>query len=330
VKLVVTIPAYNEENTIASVIEEIPRYILGIDSIEVLVIDDGSNDNTVVEAVRCGVDKIVMHKTNGGLGVAFRDGLNLALEINADIIVNIDADGQYNASQIPTLIKPILDGEADIVLGWRDVDKLYFMPKGKKLGNKLATWVTRRLSGLSIKDAQTGFRAFSREAALKMNLFGKYTYVQETIIQASHKDLQIAQVPIEFRAREGKSRLIQSVGAYAARAGRIIFSTYRDYYPLKFFSSTGVIFIIFGLVFGIRVLSHFSQTGMVAPYLPSAILASLLIIIGLGTISMGVFAHMLNSQRRLNEEILYRLKRGDINKGQSNQLRSSQPTWFSR
>lgn len=296
-KLVVIIPAYNEQKTIASVIKEIPRHIDGVDSIEVLLIDDGSIDNTATEAIKAGVDAIVVHRANDGLGVAFRDGLNSALEKGADIIVNIDGDGQYNAHQIPTLVKPILDREADIVLGWRDLNNLDFMPKGKKLGNKLATWITRRLSGLPIKDAQTGFRAFSREAALRMNLSGKYTYVHETIIQASYKSLKIEQVPVEFRARDGKSRLIASLGAYATRAGAIIFRTYRNYHPLKFFSSIGATLILVGLGLGVRVLVHFIQTGMVSFHLPSTILASLLIIVGLSTIGSGIFAHMLGSQR---------------------------------
>jgi len=313
VKLVVTIPAYNEENTIPLVLEEIPRRIKDVDSIEIILVDDGSTDNTVKKAISHGVDGVIIHKVNKGLGLTFRDGIDSALERGADIIVNIDADGQYNATQIPDLIKPILDGKADLVLGWRNIDKLDFMPKGKKLGNKFATWITRRLSNLPIKDAQTGFRAFSREAALRMNLFGKYTYVQETLIQASHRGLYIEQVPIEFRGRDGKSRLIPSLGAYASRAGATIFSTYRDFHPLKLFSYIGGILIIFGLGFGTRVLIHFAQTGMVTPYLPSAILASLFIIIGLGMIALGVFVHMLNGLRRLNEETLYRLKKNGSN-----------------
>jgi glycosyltransferase involved in cell wall biosynthesis len=312
-KLVVTIPAYNEESTISGVLREIPRKIDGIDTIEVLLIDDGSTDNTVKKAIESGMDEVVIHKKNKGLGAAFRNGMDVALEKNADIIVNIDADGQYNAAQIPDLIKPILDGKADIVLGWRDIDKLDFMPKGKKLGNKLATWVTRRLSGLPIKDAQTGFRAFTREAALKLNLYGKFTYVQETLIQASHKALQIEQVPVEFRARNGKSRLISNISNYAFRAGATIFSTYRDYYPLRLFSFISGVLIIPGLGFGILVLVHFYQTGMVSPHLATAVLASLLIIIGLGTFALGVFVHMLNTQRHLSEEILYRLKKNGSN-----------------
>ena len=314
-KLVVTIPAYNEQKTITGVIKEIPSSIEGINSVEVLVIDDGSTDYTAFDAAKAGADDVVTHIVNKGLGVAFRDGMDSALARGADIIVNIDADGQYNATQIPALIKPILDRKADIVLGWRDIDNLDFMPRSKKLGNKLTTWLTRRLSGLPIKDAQTGFRAFSREATLRMNLGGKYTHVQETLIQASHKGLQIDQVPVEFRRRDGKSRLIPSLGTYAIKAGAIIFSTYRDYHPLKFFSSIGGVLLLIGLGFGLRVVVHFSQTGMVSPYLPSAVLASLLITVGLGTIALGIFVHMLNRQRQINEEILYRLKKRNLGNG---------------
>lgn len=308
-KLIITIPAYNEENTISNVLKEIPRQIKGIDSIEVLLVDDGSTDKTIERALENGVGSVIKHKINKGLGISFRDGINGALERDADIIVNIDADGQYNATQIIDLVQPILDGRADIVLGWRDVKNLAHMPIGKKLGNRFASFITRRLSGLPIKDAQTGFRAFSRDAVLQLNLFGKYTYVQETLIQASHKDLQVEQVPVEFRARTGKSRLISNIGTYALRAGATIFSTYRDYYPLKLFSFFGGILTLLGLAFGLLVLIHFYQTGMVSPHLPTAILATLLIIVGLGTFALGIFVHMLNSQRRLTEDILYRLKK---------------------
>jgi glycosyltransferase involved in cell wall biosynthesis len=190
-KLVVMIPAYNEEKTIGSVIREIPRKVDGFDKVEVLVVNDGSTDNTVEEAKKAGADYIVSHKTNLGLANAFKTGLEIALKLGGDVIVNIDADGQYNADEIPELVKPILDGKADIAIGDRQIDRLDHMPKAKKVGNKIATWVTRRLSGLPIRDAQSGFRAFSREAALRMNLLGDYTYVQETIIQAANKKLRI-------------------------------------------------------------------------------------------------------------------------------------------
>ncbi|MDP2730998.1 MAG: glycosyltransferase family 2 protein [Dehalococcoidales bacterium] len=308
-KLVVTIPAYNEEKTISRVIEEISSSMEGSDSVEIIVVDDGSNDGTVNEAIKAGAHEVVLHGVNKGLGVTFRDGLEAAIRRGADIIVNIDADGQYNAGQIPDLIRPISERKADIVLGWRNISELDHMPPGKKIGNKLATWVTRQLAGFPVIDAQTGFRAFSREAAQRLYLCGNYTYVQETLIQANHKGLLIEQVPIEFRRRDGKSRLIPSLSTYALRAGSTIFGTYRDYHPLKFFMAVGGIIGLAGLGFGARVLIHFSQTGMVSPFIPSAVLSSLLIIVGLGAMALGLFMHMLNSQRRLLEEVLYRLKK---------------------
>ena len=203
-RLVVTIPSYNEEPSIASVIKEIPRTIHGVDQIQILVINDGSTDRTTEIASQAGAHKILSHKYNMGLAQTFRDGLNEALEMGADIIVNTDADFQYNGLEIPKLIAPILEGKADIVLGDRQIDNLDHMPWGNLWGNKIATCVTRLATGLPIKDAQSGFRAFSREAALRMNLTGDYTYTQETIIQAANKHLTIEQIPVEFRKKRGK------------------------------------------------------------------------------------------------------------------------------
>jgi len=312
VKLIVMIPAYNEEKSIADVIAEIPREIEGISSVVVLVIDDGSTDGTVREAERAGADKIVGHGSNKGLGATFKDGLDAALDMGADVVVNIDADGQYNATEIPRLIQPILEDKADFVLGWRDIDKLAFMPRGKRIGNKTATWVTRRFCHLPIKDAQSGFRAFSRETAMKLNLSGRYTYVQETLIQASYKGLRIEQVPIEFRARKGQSRLISNIGSYARRAGVTIISTYWNYNPLVIFGLISGMLEVAGLAFAIRVLVHFIQVGHVAPLVPSAILASLLIVAGLVTFVLGILADTSKNQRMLQEEILYRLKKHSL------------------
>jgi len=320
VKLVVTIPAYNEEDTIAKVISEIPRRVNGIDAVQVLVIDDGSTDNTVTAAKEAGADRILSHKKNEGLGVTFKDGLETALEMGADIIVNIDGDGQYNAAEIPRLIQPLVDNKADIVLGWRDIDRLTFMPKRKRIGNKVATWLTNMASGMPvpIKDAQSGFRAFSREAALRMNLSGRYTYVQETIIEAKYKGLKIEQIPIEFRARRGESRLIPSLATYARRAGAIIVGTYWGYHPLRIFSLIGTCLILIGCGLGAMVLVHFIQHGTLAPQAPAAIAASVLLITvllitGLQSIILGLFAETIKSQRLFQEEILYRLKRRESN-----------------
>jgi len=308
-KLIVMIPAYNEEKSIRDVIEEIPRKIKGVDLVEILVINDGSVDNTLEEVKRAGADRVIIHKRNLGLGISFRDGLEEALNMGADIIVNTDADFQYNGGEIPLLIDPILKGSADIVIGDRQIDTLDHMPSGKVIGNKLATWVTRFVTGLPIRDAQTGFRAFSRDAALKMNLTGNYTYVQETLIQAANKNLEVVQIPIEFRRRSGKSRLISNLFSYAKSAGTTIIRSYRDYQPFKVFSAIGLFFIIIGIATGFRVLLHYLSTGMVTPYLPSAVLTTVLVIIGFQAIVFGLLADMLRTQRMFQEEILYRLKK---------------------
>lgn len=308
-KLIVMIPAYNEEESIGAVINEIPRTIDGIDRVEILVIDDGSTDSTVDEARKAGADHILKHITNRGLAKTFRDGLNRALELNADIIVNTDADFQYNGQEIPQLIKPIIQGKADIVIGNRQISTLDHMPPGKLWGNRIATTVTRFATGLPIQDAQTGFRAFSRYAALKMNLTGDYTYVQETLIQAAHKDLTLIQIPVEFRKREGESRLISSLPRYASMAGKTIIRSFRDYNPFQVFFSIGLILIIIGFISGAKVITQYLTTGAVTPYLPSAVLTTILITVGLQAMIFGLLADMMKTQRLLIEEILFRIKK---------------------
>lgn len=320
-RLVVTIPAYNEESTIADVIRGIkelkPEDFEGkIDDIKIVVVNDGSNDNTAKVAKEAGADVVVSFRRNRGLARAFKQGMETALRIGADIIVNIDADGQYNPKEIPKLVKPILDGKADIVLGSRFKGWIEYMPLQKRIGNKIATWVTRIASGFPTSDAQTGFRAFSREAAMRLHVLADYTYVQETIIQANHYGLKIVEVPIEFRKRrgDGKSRLISNIFKYAKRAGIIILRSYRDYYPLKVFGLIGSTFIIAGFYFGWRVLSYYFATGSVGGRLPSAVLATLLFIIGVQTMVLGLLADMLKSQRMILDDVLYRLKKMESEK----------------
>ena len=310
-KIIITIPAYNEEETIAGVIKEIPRDITLVDTVEIIVIDDGSIDNTLSEAKGgAGVDKIISFKRNRGLAQAFRKGLETALKRGADIIVNIDADGQYNGKEIPKLIAPILNESADIVLGERQIDTLEHMPMGKKLGNKMATWVTRRVTGLPIKDAQTGFRAFSKEAALRINVMSDYTYVQETIIQAVNKGLTIVEVPVQFRKRKGgESRLISNIFSYARKAGSTILITYLHYKPLRTFLFIGSLIFLSGFAVGLRVLIHYLRTGFVTPYIPSAILTAVLLIIGFLVIILGLIADIVGTNRKIMEEVLYRLRK---------------------
>ncbi len=302
-KVVVSIPAYNEEKTIASVVAGIPRDIA--EEVLVVVVDDGSTDNSAKEAAKAGADKVVRHKRNMGLACAFRRGIEEALALNADIIVNIDADGQYVGGEIRQLIQPIQDGEADIVLGSRFAGSIEHMPLTKRMGNMIATKITTFLSGLQVTDAQTGFRAFSREAALRLNILSDYTYTQETIIQAAHAGLLVVEVPITFRRRDGKSRLISNILTYALRSGSTILRTYRDYQPLRTFTIIGGLIFAVGLAFGSRVLLHYLKTGFVSPYIPSAILTAVLLIIGFQVVILALIADMVGSNRRILDEIRY-------------------------
>jgi len=205
-KLVVVIPAYNEAGSIGSVIKELPPRIQGVDEIKVIVVDDGSTDNTIGEAIKAGVDEVVSLGRRMGLSYAFKTGIEKALEMGADIVVNIDADGQYNGGEISDLVKPILSGEADIVLGSRFKGWIEQMSLSKRIGNRVATWVTRMASSFPTTDSQTGFRAFSKEAALKLNVFSDYTYVQEVIIQGSLKGLRMVEVPIQANFKRFRIR----------------------------------------------------------------------------------------------------------------------------
>ncbi|MCD1296038.1 glycosyltransferase family 2 protein [Methanocella sp. CWC-04] len=307
-KLVVMIPAYNEEQTIGAVIREIPRD--ACEKVEVVVIDDGSTDNTYGEALKAGADKIVKFKRNRGLAPAFRAGLETALSMGADIIVNTDADGQYDGMEIPKLIKPILDRNADVVLGSRTKGTIEDMPLDKKAGNYIATLITRELSGCYISDAQTGFRAFTRDMALKLNVLSEYTYVQETLMQIASQGAVIVEVPINFRKRVGgRSRLIGNIYGYAKRAGATILRTYRDYQPLKTFLFIGGCFLLAGLITGANVLVYFFNTGIITGKLPTAVLTVLLLIIGFQSVVMGILADMLKSHKKVQDEILYRIKK---------------------
>ncbi|ADE35632.1 glycosyltransferase family 2 protein [Methanohalophilus mahii] len=309
-KLVVMIPAYNEEDSIASVIKEIPRDCC--DEVEVLVVSDGSTDNTAEEAKKAGADRIVISKKNRGLAPTFKIGLQTALEMGADIIVNTDGDGQYNGNEIPKLIQPVLDNKADLVLGSRTKGEIEYMPLHKKIGNRMATFITRHVSGLPVSDGQSGFRAFSRDCALRLNVMADYTYVQETLIQASYYDMAYTEVPIEFRKREGSSRLISNIFNYARRAGTTIARGYRDFHPLKTFSAIAGIFLLAGFVTGGRVLVNYFNTGAVGPYLPSAILTVLLFVIAILVFIVALVADMLKTHRKIQDEMLYRLKKIEL------------------
>lgn len=310
--LIVMIPSYNEERSLPKVIKEIPRDIKinnEIITVKVLVINDGSSDNTVEVAKKAGADYIISNIQNLGLAPTFKKGMDYALELGADIIVNTDADFQYNQREIPKIIAPIVKEESEIVLTDRHVRHLDHMPLGKKIGNMTASFVTRLISGYPVRDAQSGFRAFSRDAAAKINVMSDYTYVAETIIQAASKKIKMVQVSCEFRKRRDKSRLISNIFNYAKRAGLTIVRTYTMYKPFQIFLSMGLVIFVVGFGFALRVLIHFIKTGFVTPHLPSAILAAILTIIGFQLMILALISDIMSANRRTNEEILYRLKK---------------------
>jgi len=246
------------------------------------------------------------------LAQAFKRGLEECLKLKADIIVNIDADFQYNALEIPRLIQPILDEKADIVLTDRKVLNLSHMPFGKKYGNLISTLVTRFVSGFPVRDAQSGFRAFSRDAALKLNIFSDYTYVQETIIQAVDKKLKILQMPCEFRARHGKSRLISNLFSYAKKAGLTIIRSFVRYKPLRALLTLSLFPLILGFLLGARFLYFFLMGDK--GHVQSLILAAILLIIGFQIIVLAFIADTIGANRKVNEELLYLQKKREFSK----------------
>lgn len=314
-KLIVTIPALNEEISIAGVIKSIPRQIDGIDQVEVLVLDDGSSDKTVAKAKEAGADIVVSNTHNIGLAKTFKKALAVSLEKGADIIVNTDADGQYEQAEIPKLIKPVLTKQAGMVIGDRQVAKLDFMKPGNKYGNLLGSWVLRKLTGTDIKDASSGFRAFSRETALHLNIFNNHTYTHETIIQAHYKKISTGQIPITFKQRDGGgSRLIKNLYTHIKNSGLVIIRTILLYRPLRALFFTGLMIMLPGIMLGLRfVLSFLSDQG--DGKIQSLILASMLIIIGFNVIVLGLIGDLISKNRELNEETLYHAKKQALKNG---------------
>ncbi len=312
-KLIIQIPCYNEEKTLPKTLADLPKTIDGIDEIEVLVINDGSTDDTVKVARRNGVKNIVSFRQHRGLAAAFSEGLNKALSLGADIIINTDADNQYQAKYIKDIVSPILKHEADMVIGCRPIKKMKDFSLLKKILHLLGNRVVRRFTGLNISDATSGFRAYSREAALKLNIISEFTYTIESIIQASAKRIAIATVPIEVNPKERKSRLFKSMRQYIAKSVNTILRIYFMYKPLSLFSWLGGILLTLGLALSIRYLYFFFQ-GTGRGHVQSVILAAALLIIGSFVVLLGILANLLISSRILQEEILYRIKKEDLRK----------------
>lgn len=305
-KLIIQIPCLNEEECLADTLKSLPRSIPGVDIVEVLVIDDGSHDRTAEIARQEGADYILRFPNNRGLARAFRVGLDACLRLGADIIVNTDGDRQYDGADIPALIRPILEGQADMVVGDRDPSTLRHFSRGKRLLQRYGSWVVRTLSGTSIPDTTSGFRAFSREAALRLNVISDFTYTIETIIQAGKKRLPVTHVPVRsYPTRE--SKLFHSLWEYVKRSASTIVRIYALYEPLKVFSYLGGLLILAGFIPGVRFLYYYF-TGTGGGHIQSLLLTVLLIIIGFQTVLIGLVADLIAGNRNLIEDILFRLR----------------------
>ncbi|MDB4285633.1 glycosyltransferase [bacterium] len=309
-KLIIQIPCFNEAETLGVTLEALPRTVAGFDEVEWLIIDDGSTDDTVEVAKKWGVDHIVRCTKNQGLAKAFMAGLDASLKKNADVIVNTDADNQYFAGDIPNLVKPVLEGRAEIVVGARPISQIAHFSPLKKALQRIGSWVVRVVSKTDIPDAASGFRALSRDAAMHLNVFNDYTYTLETIIQAGQKNMAITWVPVKTNSDLRPSRLMKNIPSYIKRSASTIMRIFVVYRPFRFFMTLGLATFTFGLLLGARFL-YFFTIGQGAGKVQSLILASVLLGIGFQTIVVAFLADLLAVNRRLMEEVQYRLKKNE-------------------
>ncbi|HUJ15279.1 MAG TPA: glycosyltransferase family 2 protein [Thermoanaerobaculia bacterium] len=306
-KLIVQIPAYNEETTIAQTLHDIPKKIDGITAIETLVIDDGSSDHTIDAARKAGANHILQLKTHRGLSAAFVSGIDNALRLGADIIVNTDADNQYTGADIARLVAPIVRGSAEVVIGDREVAKSPHMSPFKRSLQRLGSWSVGLASGVRVSDATSGFRAFSREAAMQINVFNPFTYTLETIIQSGNRNLGVQSVAVRTNPTTRPSRLYRGIGTYLRKSVATIFRIYTLYKPLKTFFLIGSLLILAGVAIGARFLWFFFE-GDRGGHVQSLILAAVFLIAGFQTMLIGLVADLISVNRRLSEEVLIRLR----------------------
>ena len=307
-KLIVQIPCFNEEASLPQTIKDIPRKIPGVDTIEILIIDDGSTDKTVETARGCGVDHIIRNTKNKGLAQSFIAGLDACLRLGADIIVNTDGDNQYRGQDIPKLIEPIMKGEADFVIGDRQTDRIDHFSKGKKRLQKIGSFIVRILSKTEVPDVVSGFRAISRGTALQMNVVSSFSYTIETLIQAGNKDLAVTSVPIGTNPKTRDSRLFKSIPHFLMYQLSTLIRMYTMYKPLRVFFFIGCTLILAGLIPSVRFLVYYFM-GDGAGHIQSLIFAAIMFIVGFQVLMIGLLADVISFNRRLIEETLVRVRR---------------------
>jgi glycosyltransferase involved in cell wall biosynthesis len=318
-KLIIQIPCYNEESTLPHTLSDLPEVIPGVDSIEWLVIDDGSTDRTAEVAADLGVQHIVRLRKNRGLAHAFLVGLEEAVKLGADLVVNTDADNQYRGEDIVGLVAPLLTHQADIVVGDRGVGTIAHFSPIKRWLQRLGSWVVQQAAGVKVPDATSGFRALTREAALRTLVLSNYSYTLETLIQAGARQMIVAYVPIRTNPQTRPSRLMRSLPEYLTQSTLTIIRTYTLYRALRVFLGLGGLLIAGGVVLGARFLYFFVARGGVAGNVQSLILAAILVIVGFQVCLIGLMADLIGFNRKILEEILYRLRRLEIEQGDGSQ-----------
>lgn len=309
-KLIIQIPCFNEAKFLLETVKLLPKQIPGIDSIEVLIIDDGSNDDTVDTARKAGANHIVILPHHVGLAQAFASGLDASLRLGADIIVNTDADNQYQASDIPRLVQPIIRGDAELVIGDRGVANLEHFPAHKRLLQRLGSKIVSQAAGLDIPDATSGFRALTRELALRTNVLSTYSYTLETLIQAGAQRAKVTFIPVETNPKTRPSRLMNSISNYLLHSSVTIMRSFTLYRPLRVFSIISLVLILAGTAIGIRFLVYYFS-GMGSGNIQSLLLAAILLIIGFQTFLIGIVTDLISFNRKILEEVLYRLRRSE-------------------
>ncbi len=314
-KLIIQIPCFNEEGQLPITLGRLPREVPGFDAVEWLIIDDGSTDRTIEVARERGVDHIVRLTNHKGLATAFQAGLDAGLKLGADVIVNTDADNQYEGSDIPKLVEPILRGQADMVVGDRQVETIEHFSPLKKLLQRLGSWVVRQASSTAIPDTTSGFRAYNREAALQMQAVSKFTYTLETIIQAGKLLVAVDHVPIRTNPRTRESRLFPSMAAYVRRNALSIFRIYSQYQPLRVFWGGAAIMAIAALAIFIRFLVYFIDGHGVAGHVQSLIAGAVLFNAAMLLGALGVIGDLLDAQRTISQRTFERVRRIELQLG---------------